>query len=464
MIRNVFTRVIPRSTALLAIVAALAGAVGTLAGDALAQSDERLVVVKAGKVITVTGEEIERGEIIIRDGKIELVGKKLEYPASAVVIDAQDQTVMPGMLNAFSRFGLPNYNRSGVHGDYKAADDVVLDEIDFEPLLSAGFTAVAFDPPGGGIPGVASVYRTAGTDEQRLLDEQNYLLVWMTNPAGDKGAWRGAIRKAQAEIDKVEKARKEWEEKQKKEAEEAKKKAEQEKAENKEAEKKEGPPKPAEPKPGDGKPEAPKEEKPKEFEPPKIDPAHQPIVDLIQKKDGARALLVLGGASDYLHAEDVFKDHKDLAHNYYLRLGVSSDFHYVAEKLGEQKAFVLAHGLIGRYPATVTRSNPVAELIAAGCEVALTPGSDSTFELDQYRARLADLVRAGLRRDDAIRAITIKPWKLIGLDGQFGSIEKGKAADLIFLDGDVLDPAARVKRVMVGGEVVWDDSERQAKR
>ncbi len=442
---------------LLCLVAAIAFS----APLAAAQSDDRIVVIKAGRIITVTGEEIEHGEIIIRDGKIELIGKRLEYPAGATIIDAPDQTVMPGLLNAFSRYGLPNYNRSGVHGDYKGADDVILSEIDFEPLVSNGYTAVAYTPPGGGVPGVASVYRTIGADDQRLLDDANYLLVWMTNASTDKGVWRNALKKAQAEIDKVEKASKDWDEKQKKEAEEAKKKAEAEKAENKPpAEQKPAEPKPGEPKPG----EAPKDDKPKEFEPPKIDPAHQPIVDLIQKKADVRALIILGTASDLLHAEDVLKDQKDLAHHYYVRLGVSSDFHLVARQLGEQKALILTHGLIGRFPQTATRNNPVAQFVEAGCEVALTPGSDGTVELEQYRARLADQVRAGLGREDAIKAITLNPWKLVGMDKQFGSIEKGKTADLIFLDGDVLDPASRVQRVMINGESVWEIPGRQAGR
>jgi len=450
---------------LLSLFAAMCSAISIGAGAASAQDGDHIVVIKAGRLITVTGEEIEHGEIVIRDGKIELIGKRLEYPAGATIIDAPDQTVMPGLLNAFTRFGLPNYNRSGVHGDYKGADDVMLSEIDFEPLVSNGYTAVAYGPPGGGIPGVASVYRTIGADDQRLLDDANYLLVWMTNASSDKGVWRGALKKAQAEIDKVEKARKDWDEKQKKEAEEAKKKAEAEKAENKPpAEQKPSEPKPGEPKPAEGKPEAPKDDKPKEFEPPKIDPAHQPIVDLIQKKADVRALIILGSASDLLHAEDVLKDQKEIAHNYYVRLGVSSDFHLVAKQLGEQKALILTHGLIGRLPQTATRNNPVAQFVEAGCEVALTPGSDSTFELEQYRTRLADQVRAGLRREDAIKAITLNPWKLIGMDKQFGSIEKGKTADLIFLDGDVLDPASRVQRVMINGELVWENPERQAGR
>ncbi len=441
---------------LLCLLAAMAFS----ASPASAQHDDRIVVIKAGRIITVTGEEIERGEIVIRDGKIELVGRRLEYPAGATIIEARDQTVIPGLLNAFSRHGLPNYNRSGVGGDNKAADDVILGEIDFEPLVSNGFTAVALGPPGGGIPGLASVYRTAGAEDQRLLDSENYLLVWMSNPASDKGVWRGALTRAKAEIDKVEKARKEWEEKQKKEAEEAKKKAEQEQNQppaQQPAQQPAPPPKEGE-KPAEAKPEPPK------FEPPKIDPAHQPIVDLIQKKEGSRALIVLANAADLLHSEDVLKDWKDVAHNYYLRLGISSDFHHVAAQLGEKKAFVLAHPIIGRFPATANRSNPVAQLIEKGCTVALTPGSDSTFELEQYRTRLADLARAGVRREDAIKAVALHPWKLIGMEKEFGSIEKGKNADLVFLDGDILDPAARVQRVMILGETAWEAPERQAQR
>lgn len=436
-------------------------AIAFSASLAAAQHDERIVVVKAGRIITVSGDEIERGEIVIRDGKIELVGRRLEYPAGATVIEARDQTVIPGLLNAFSRHGLPNYNRSGVGGDNKAADDVILGEIDFEPLVSNGFTAVALCPPGGGIPGLASVYRTAGADDQRLLDAENYLLVWMSNPASDKGVWRGALTKAKAEIDKVDKARKDWEEAQKKAAEEAKKKAEQEKTQppaQQPAQQPAQPPKEGE-KPAEAKPEA-----PKEFVPPKIDPAHQPVVDLIQKKADARALIVLATASDFLHSDEVLKGWKDVAHNYYLRLGVSSDFHLVARQLGEKKAFVMAHPLIGRYPSTASRSNPVALLIEAGCTVALTPGADSTFEYNQYRTRLADLARAGLRREDAIKAITLHPWRLVGMDKAFGSIEKGKYADLVFLDGDILDPAAQVKRVMILGETAWEAPDRQALR
>jgi hypothetical protein len=47
-------------------------------GTTLAQSDDEVfVVVRAGRIITDGGDEILRGEIVLVDGKISLVGKNL---------------------------------------------------------------------------------------------------------------------------------------------------------------------------------------------------------------------------------------------------------------------------------------------------------------------------------------------------------------------------------------------------
>ncbi|MBM4091922.1 MAG: amidohydrolase family protein [Planctomycetes bacterium] len=111
---------------------------------------------------------------------------------------------------------------------------------------------------------------------------------------------------------------------------------------------------------------------------------------------------------------------------------------------------------IGSLPNTATRHNLAAELALAGCEVILLPTSDTESALRQFRVQLADVVRAGLPRRDALKAVTINPAKALGLAERFGSIEKGKEADFIFLDGDPLDPRTRITRVMTHGEIVWE--------
>jgi len=68
--------------------------------------------------------------------------------------------------------------------------------------------------------------------------------------------------------------------------------------------------------------------------------------------------------------------------------------------------------------------------------------------------RIALLVREGWTRAEALKAVTLHPARLLGLDSRLGSIEKDKDADLIFLDADPLDPLARVREVMIAGEIV----------
>jgi adenine deaminase len=82
--------------------------------------------------------------------------------------------------------------------------------------------------------------------------------------------------------------------------------------------------------------------------------------------------------------------------------------------------------------------------------------------LDELRTRLAELVRAGLPRDAALKAVTLNAAKLLGIQDRLGTVEKGKDADLIFLDGDPLGPETRVTRVMIGGDIVWEAPKRQA--
>ena len=61
-----------------------------------------------------------------------------------------------------------------------------------------------------------------------------------------------------------------------------------------------------------------------------------------------------------------------------------------------------------------------------------------------------------MSRKAAIQALTLHAAAAIGLDASIGSLEKDKDGDMVFLDGDPLDPHASVKRVMIRGEIVWE--------
>lgn len=59
--------------------------------------------------------------------------------------------------------------------------------------------------------------------------------------------------------------------------------------------------------------------------------------------------------------------------------------------------------------------------------------------------------KSGLSHEDAIRAITISPAKIAGLDGQIGSLEVGKDADLALFSGDPLSLSSSCQGVFIQG-------------
>ncbi|MFH2001950.1 MAG: amidohydrolase family protein [Planctomycetota bacterium] len=65
-------------------------------------------------------------------------------------------------------------------------------------------------------------------------------------------------------------------------------------------------------------------------------------------------------------------------------------------------------------------------------------------------------VRGGLPAKAAIEAITINAARMLGLDKRIGSIEKGKDADLIVCDGDLLHYNTLVQWTVVNGRVAYD--------
>ena len=89
-----------------------------------------------------------------------------------------------------------------------------------------------------------------------------------------------------------------------------------------------------------------------------------------------------------------------------------------------------------------TRIAPVVELRNAGCPVGLgTDGCASNNNLDLLQeadtaAKLQSFSRGVgvLRAEDVVRMLTIDGAKALGLDDRIGSLEKGKAADLIAID------------------------------
>lgn len=75
----------------------------------------------------------------------------------------------------------------------------------------------------------------------------------------------------------------------------------------------------------------------------------------------------------------------------------------------------------------------------------------------RYEAAIAMV--NGLGHERALRAITLDAAKILGIDGQYGSIEPGKVADLVLYDGDPFEHATHVTHTIMAGRVVHDRAE-----
>ena len=79
--------------------------------------------------------------------------------------------------------------------------------------------------------------------------------------------------------------------------------------------------------------------------------------------------------------------------------------------------------------------------------------TDSPVVPQQYLSLSAALaVKAGLPEYEAIKAITINPAKILGLDNRVGSIKEGKDADFVICTKNILDTTNEIKDVYVDGK------------
>src|SRR5215210_8279406 len=91
-------------------------------------------------------------------------------------------------------------------------------------------------------------------------------------------------------------------------------------------------------------------------------------------------------------------------------------------------------------------------LAAAGVRFAFQSGGMTT--MTDYLANAGRAVEAGLARDEAVRALTLRAAEILGVSSQLGSIEVGKIANLTVTRGDLFARDRRVAHVFIDGKPI----------
>ncbi|HEY3937253.1 MAG TPA: amidohydrolase family protein [Bryobacteraceae bacterium] len=150
------------------------------------------IAIKDAHVVRVSGEDLPKATILLRDGLIQDVGANLPIPADAWVIDGSGLTVYPGFIDGLSNWGLPgtpptSTARAGTgaassstpsttaaprsHGPEdrpqtysyeRAADLVTPSDHRLEAARAAGFTSAATFPDRGIFEGLGALIDLAG--------------------------------------------------------------------------------------------------------------------------------------------------------------------------------------------------------------------------------------------------------------------------------------------------------------
>lgn len=196
--------------------------------SAVAAQDSRPVAFVNARLVPISGPVIERGTLVVKNGKIEAIGADVAAPPGARVIDANGKTILPGLVSAVSRAGLggppprrdepagggrrrggatPMPSGGGGGGSAnraatKIADGLYGKQPVFGELLRLGVTTLALTPNGFGFPGQGAVLRPDGkTTSELVANDGAFVHVAMTRTGETKKLLKETFEKAKQVVE-----------------------------------------------------------------------------------------------------------------------------------------------------------------------------------------------------------------------------------------------------------------------
>lgn len=386
-------------------------------------------VIKNARILTVTNGTLERGMIVIQDGKIEQLGEQLDVPMDGVrVIDAEGMWVTPGLIDSHSHLGLgPS---GGVTEDNEMSDPCtphlrIIDSIhpegmephrgSFKDAVAQGITTIIARPGSGNvIGGQSAALKLFG----KTVDEM--IIVFpadMKMAMGRKGYYASKGQMPMTKMGTAYIVRK------------AMMDAADYKASLLAYEKSKG-----------KEPDTP---------PPKRDLKNEAMLKVLNREIPV-----------HIHAsevDDIMTAVRlaDEFNFYKLSLAHAEESYKVADELAERAVVVVVGPKMITFDDRGNLINIADFLVKNGVEINIMTDADVVQqEFLRFQASIA--VKYGMDPLEALKAITINPAKLIGMEARIGSLEPGKDADLVLFDGDPFNIQSSVQKVFINGHIVYD--------
>lgn len=384
------------------------------------------VVIKGGTILTVTHGKIENGSIYIHNGKIAAVGQSVNAPAGATVIDASGKFVMPGIIDSHSHIALDddvNEPTSPItpHMMMRDAFDYS-DKAIYRALAGGVTTSLLLHGSANMIGGQAIVIKhkyglgkeemlfpgapqsikfASGENPKRVYGSRNQL---PSTRMGNFEVMRAAFIEAREYM-------RTWDDYD------------------------------AKVKKGD-----------KDATPPKKDLKLEALADILRGK-----LLV----QIHCYRADEFLTEISLAHEFGYKIRA---FHHALEayKVADK---IAAEGIaIATWPDWWGFKYEGWDGIPWNAAISLHKGvrvalkSDSEDVTRRLNSEAGKIIHYGLTEEEALKAITLNPAWIIGVDDRVGSIDVGKDADISIWNSYPLSSSALVDKVLIDGDLYFDRS------
>jgi imidazolonepropionase-like amidohydrolase len=387
------------------------------------EGGEDLLAIKNAKLHTITNG-VQDGHVLIDDqGRITAVGQ-VEIPAEAEVIDAAGRILTPGLIDPHGHAGVYEEGLGWEGADGNEAVDPVtphvraLDGINphDEGILEAlqgGVTAMCVLPGSANVIGGQGVviHLHGNTVEEMMIKENGGLKVaFGENPKrvysnqkkspstrmATAAILRENLVKAQNYLAKLEKA--------------------------------------------------------------KTDPDKEPERDL-RLEVLAKALKRELPVRAHAHRADDIMTALRIAKEFNLDISIEhcTEGHKIVDELREAGVWAIVGPTLSNRSKVELKElsfDTLRVLWEGGISVAITM-DHPVIPVGYLPTAAAYAVKAGLPYEEALKAITINPAKILGIDDRYGSIEVGKMADLVLWSGDPLAIQSRVEKVLIHGRVVF---------